>query len=228
MVGSHDRRDSSMNFRRTLVRLAAVGLAGVLGAGLAVVPAEATTSVKGQRSLAAVLTSDGNQFDKNWYDYDIVTEAVLAVLAAKPSSAVAVLADGSVPLTAFLPNDRAFQVLVHDLTHKWVKSEKKVFTTLAGTVGIDTIESVLLYHVVPGATITAKQAVKSDGAKLATALPGATIKVDVRSRWLPLIVLKDADPNDANPWVNPWALDINKGNRQIAHGITLVLRPADL
>ena len=217
-----------MNIRRTLVRLAAVGLSGVLGLGLAIAPAQATTSAKGQRSLAAVLTADGNQFDRNWYDYDIVTEAVLAVLAAKPTSAVGVLADGSVPLTAFLPNDRAFQVLLHDLTHKWVKPEKMVFTPLAATVGIDTIENVLLYHVVPGATITAKQAVKSDGAVLTTALAGATIKVDVRSRWLPLIVLKDADPNDANPWVNPWALNINKGNRQIAHGITLVLRPADL
>lgn len=217
-----------MNIRRTLVRLAAVGLSGVLGLGLAVAPAQATTSTKGQRSLAAVLTADGNQFDRNWYDYDIVTEAVLAVLAAKPNSAVGVLADGSVPLTAFLPNDRAFQVLLHDLTHTWVKSEKKVFTTLAATVGIDTIESVLLYHVVPGATITAKQAVKSDGAVLTTALPGSTITVDVKNRWLPLIVLRDADPNDANPWVSPWALNINKGNRQIAHGITLVLRPADL
>lgn len=217
-----------MNLRRTLVRLAAVGLAGVLGTGLAVAPAQATNSALGQRSLAAVLTADGNQFDRNWYDYDIVTEAVLAVVAAKPKSPLALLADGSVPLTAFLPNDRAFQTLVHDLTHKWVRTEKGVFTTLAGAVGIDTIENVLLYHVVPGATITAKQALKSDGAVLATALPGATIKVDVKSRWLPLIVLKDADPNDANPWVNPWALNINKGNRQIAHGITLVLRPADL
>ena len=41
-------------------------------------------SALGDRSLAAVLTSDGNQFDRNWHDYDIVTEAVLAVLASKP------------------------------------------------------------------------------------------------------------------------------------------------
>ena len=91
---------------RSLGRAVAVALAGVLGAGLAVAPANAATSEPGQRSLAAGLTSDGNQFDKNWYDYDIVTEAVLAVLAAKPGSPVGVLADGSVALTAFIPNDR--------------------------------------------------------------------------------------------------------------------------
>ena len=217
-----------MTLRRTLTRLGAVALTGILAAGLAAAPAGATTTSPGERSLAAVLTSDGNTFDRNWYDYDIVTEAVLAVLAAKPSSPVGVLADGSVPLTAFIPNDRAFQVLVHDLTGRWPSTEKKTFDQLVAAVGVDAVESVLLYHVVPGATIRAKDAVKADGASLATALPGASITVDVKSKWLPLIVLKDLDRNDANPWVNPRAIDINKGNKQIAHGITLVLRPLNL
>lgn len=217
-----------MDLRHIFRRLVAVGVAGVLGAGVvAAAPARAATPT-GERSLAAVLTADGNRFDRNWYDYDIVTEAVLAVLEAKPGSPVKVLTDGSVPLTAFIPNDRAFQVLVKDLTKRWYSSESKVFTKLAATVGIDAVESVLLYHVVPGATITSADALKSDGAVLRTALPGATFTVDVRSRRVPLIVLRDADRNDANPVVNPWALDVNKGNRQIAHGIVLVLRPLNL
>ncbi len=128
-----------------------------------------------------------------------------------------VLTDGSVPLTAFIPNDRAFQVLVKDLTHRWYRSEQKVFDTLVGAVGVDAVESVLLYHVVPGATILAKDALKADGARLATALPGAAITVDVKSTWLKLIVLKAIDPNDANPLVNPFALNLNKGNKQVAH-----------
>jgi hypothetical protein len=41
--------------------------------------------------------------------------AVGAVLAAKPNSPVAVLADGNVPLTAFLPTDGAFRRLAHSL-----------------------------------------------------------------------------------------------------------------
>jgi hypothetical protein len=127
--------------RRLGVILAATGLAG--GAVLVAPPAGATTAQHGNRSLAALLTSDGNQFDRNPYDYDVVTEAVLAVLAAKPSSPVGLLTDGSVALTAFLPNDQAFRLLVKDLTGSAPRSEKAVFEAVAG-LGIDTVETVLL------------------------------------------------------------------------------------
>jgi hypothetical protein len=181
----------------------------------------------GTTSLASVLTGDGNQFDRDWYDYDIVTEAVLAVIAADTNgdSPVRLLTDGSTPLTAFIPNDRAFQVLVKDLTGTWVRTEQDVFAAVAG-LGLDTVEDVLLYHVVPGATITARDALRSNGAELTTAL-GPTIGVKV-ARWLPIIVLRDQDPDDIDPLVNPLALDINRGNAQIAHGITFVLRPCNL
>lgn len=208
-------------------RLAAATAAAAAALSLALAsPASAATAPSGTKSLAAVLTADGDQFDRNWYDYDIVTEAVLAVLKAKPSSPVGILADGTKPLTAFIPNDRAFQVLVADLTHQWLPSEKAVFGAVAG-LGIDTVETVLLYHVVPGATITKAMAVKSNGAQLTTAL-GPTIGVRVFDARYPIVMLKDQDPNDINPFLNPRALDINKGNKQIAHGITRVLRPMDL
>ena len=93
----------------------------------------------------------------------------------------------------------------------------------AHTLGVDTIESVLLYHVVPGATITYRQALKANGAVLQTALKGATIKVKVRC-WV--VILKDNDPNARNPIVvQP---NLNKGNKQIGLGISRVLRPVDL
>lgn len=190
-------------------------------------PAGATAPL-GTKSLASVLASDGDTFDRNWYDYDVLTQAVGAVLAAKPNSPVKVLADGTVPLTAFLPSDRAFQRLAKDLTGKTYRSESQLFSSLAGLLGVNTIEAVLLYHVIPGATIDSKTALRSDGARLTTALPGGTIKVDVLSQRCRLIRLIDADRNDANPLINPWAFDINKGNRQIAHGIWLVLRPIDI
>lgn len=215
-----------MRTRRLLAAAAGIGLAATL-----VAPAASATTGPNPlktRSLAAVLLADGDRFDSNWYDYDILTEAVLAVLDAKPGSAVGVLTDGTVPLTAFLPNDRAFQVLAADLAKKVPYTERGTFSTLASTVGIDAIESVLLYHVIPGVRINSAKAVKSDGAVLKTALAGATFKVDVHAPWVPIIELKDADKNDINPYVNPRALDINKGNRQIAHGIVFVLRPLDL
>ncbi len=180
----------------------------------------------GTTSLASVLTSDGNTFDRNSGDYDIVTEAVLAVLAAKPESPVAVLADGNTPVTAFIPNDRAFRRLVGDLTGKHLRSEKRVFTAVAG-LGIDTVETVLLYHVVPGATITKRAALKSDGAALTTA-QGSTVTVNVlrRQHHHRVVKLIDQDRNDRNPQVV--AFNLNLGNRQIAHGINRVLRPIDL
>lgn len=214
---------------RSLVATAAA--AALITAGYAA-PAQAKQGQRphrlGTTSLAEVLTSDGNKFDHNSRDYDIVTEAVLAVLAAKPDSAVGVLTDGKVKLTAFIPNDQSFKILVRDLTGKWPRSEKAAFASIVSAVGVDAVESVLLYHVIPGATILAKDALKSDGAKLTTALSGASFTVDVLYRPLPLVQLVDNDTNDVDPFLNPKALDINKGNRQVAHGILLVLRPLDL
>jgi uncharacterized surface protein with fasciclin (FAS1) repeats len=178
----------------------------------------------GTKSLAEVLTADDGGFDKNNKDFDIVTAAVLAVLEAKPESAVSVLADGSVALTAFVPNDKAFKILARQVTGKKIKTEKKAFTEIAG-LGIDTVETVLLYHVVPGATITAKQARASDGAKLETAL-GETVKVKIRGANSKQIRLSDKDTNSRNARVN--VPNVNKGNMQIAHGVDRVLRPLDL
>ena len=214
-----------MKLRRLGVTAAVLGLAAATVAPVASASASAPAPL-GTRSLATVLLSDGNKFDRNWHDYDIVTEAVLAVLANKPNSPVKVLTDGTVALTAFLPNDRAFQVLVRDLTGSRPRSEQATFDAVA-SLGIDTVETVLLYHVVPGATITKKAAVKANGAVLTTA-QGGTFTVRVYNRHVPIIELRDQDPNDVNPFLNPRALDINKGNKQIAHGIVFVLRPADL
>ena len=214
-------------FARRLVRvssLLAIALATVIATAL---PASAHTgaaNAKGTSSLAALLAKDGSGFDRNWNDYDIVDNAVSAVLAAKPTSPVAVLADGSVPLTAFLPTDRAFRRLAHDLTGKWYGSEAKVFGALAGALGVDTIENVLLYHVVPGATIGYRQALRSNGAALNTALSGTTVTVKVSCRFI--VSLRDNDRNDRNPVVV--APNLNRGNVQIAHGINRVLRPVDL
>jgi uncharacterized surface protein with fasciclin (FAS1) repeats len=172
--------------------------------------------------LSEVLAPFGDSWNKKWNDYNIVAHAVGAVLEAKPDSDVAVLADGTVKLTAFIPNDRAFQRLVKDLTGKNVNKERKVYNA-ALTLGVDTIEQVLLYHVVPGKPITAKKALKADGATLTTA-QGGTIDVKVKGSNIRLI---DAVPAVKNPRVILSQTNINKGNKQIAHGINRVLLPLD-
>ena len=191
-------------------------------------PANAQAA-RGNDSLASVLTSDGNTFDKNAGDFDILTEAALAVIAAKPDSPVALLADGTTRLTVFAPTDQAFRLLAKDLTGKTIRSEKKVFSALVDLAGVDTIETILLYHVVPGATLTSTQVLKADGAKLDTAA-GDTVKVKItmREHRAPVVKLRDRDRNDRNPRAILAALDINKGNKQIAHAIDRVLRPIDL
>src|SRR3954451_12563537 len=185
--------------------------------------AHGKTTELGSRSLAAVLAKDGSGFDNNWNDFDSADNAVGAVLKANPGSPVAVLADGKTALTAFLPTDRAFRRLATDLTGKHYRSESAGFTDLATKLGVETIEAVLLSHALPGATITYRQALRSNGAVLTTA-SGATIRVKVLHHHR--ITLVDADTNDKNPVVV--GANINKGNLQIAHGIDRVLRPLDL
>ena len=199
-------------------------VAGSIAALLAVgLTPSALAADAGTNSLAAVLTAKSS-FDSDQNNYDIVTAAVLAVLKAKPDSAVKVLADGTVALTAFIPNDGAFQKLVSQLTNKAPVSEQATFDAVAG-LGIDTVEQVLLYHVIPGATIASADALKSDGATLTTALSGKSISVAVAGT---TITLKDKDAIAADPVVILSQVDINKGNKQIAHGIDSVLLPVQL
>jgi uncharacterized surface protein with fasciclin (FAS1) repeats len=210
--------------RRVPAILAASALA--LGAVQATAPA-ASAKAAGEDSLAALLTSDGNTFDKNKTDFDIVTEAALAVVGAKPDSPVALLADGSKRLTVFAPTDEAFRLLAKDLTGKTIKSEKKIFDALVELAGVDMIETVLLYHVVPGKTLTSNKVLKANGAKLTTA-QGGKITVKVKTKPGVSVTLKDRDKNAEDPKAVLEALDLNKGNKQVAHGIDRVLRPIDL
>jgi uncharacterized surface protein with fasciclin (FAS1) repeats len=189
-----------------------------LVSGVVLLGATSITSAAGTTSIASVLTSDGNQFDNNAKDFDIVTEAVLAVLANNPNSAVKVLTDGTLALTVFAPTDDAFRALVKDLTGKNIRSEKKVFAAVAG-LGLPTVEAVLLYHVVAGSTLTSKQALKADGASLSVA-SGGKVLVDVTGN---KITLTDANDSLKDPMVV--AVDVNKGNAQIAHAIDRVLIP---
>ena len=194
----------------------AVGLTAPAGA--------ATTHDRtGTRSLAKVLAKDGTKLDHNWQDFDILEQAVLA---AKPHSPVALLTDGSVRLTVFAPTDQAFRDLVGDLTGRRPGTEKKTVQALLKFADIDTIETVLLYHVVPGATLASPKVIKAAKAhtKLKTAAGGSVKVVNRKGN----ITLVDKDPDLADPTVILNGIDINRGNKQIAHAIDRVLLPVDL
>ena len=203
-------------------RAAAAGIAaGALA--LSLIAAPASQAADGTTSLATVLKAGQAKFDRDFADYDILTKAVEAVLAAKPDSPVSVLADGNTELTAFIPNDQAFINLASALTGKNVKTERAAFRAVAG-LGIPTVEQVLQYHVVPGAPILSQDALKANGARLSTALEGKNIRVRVNES-KPSITLVDAATKLPNPKVILSQVDINKGNKQVAHGIDAVLLP---
>lgn len=205
-----------------ITRATAVGAAaGALALSLLAAPA--AQAADGTTSLASVLKAGQAKFDKDFADYDILTKAVEAVLAAKPNSPVKVLADGNTAVTAFIPNDKAFINLASALTGKKVSSESAAFKAVAG-LGIPTVEQVLQYHVVPGPAILSEAALKANGAKLKTALDGKTVGVRVNTS-APSITLVDKATKLPNPKVILTQVDINKGNKQVAHGIDAVLLP---
>jgi uncharacterized surface protein with fasciclin (FAS1) repeats len=214
-----------MNLRHLTSAFTALVLTGTAVVATAA-PAQTAEQRLGTRSLAKVLAADGNRFDQNWQDFDILDRAFRLVLAAKPGSPVGVLKDGKQALTAFAPTDQAFRRLAQDVSGKRYASERAVFRALKQLADVKTTEQLLLYHAVAGETITYKRLRASDGEKLQTAAgDGMTVTVRVRRDG---VVLVDLDPNDANARVVPGLKNLNKGNRQIAHGINRVLRPFDL
>jgi hypothetical protein len=208
--------------RRAIATTAAASLAAVPALALAPSAQAGPSGTPLSDVLAADVKADGTpSFDRKKKDLDILTGAVQAVLAAKPNSPVGVLADPSVELTAFLPTDGAFKRVAVDLGIGKVR-EDRVLANLAGALGIDGVENVLLYHVLPGANIDAATALASDGATL-TMASGDTVEVDVRGN--KRIFLKDGAR--AYPKVINKRADVNKapGNKQIAHIVNKVLLP---
>jgi uncharacterized surface protein with fasciclin (FAS1) repeats len=198
----------------------------VLTATTVVAPSAASaTGGADQTTLADVLLSDSarddaNGFDDRRWDYDIVTQAVLLF-----PDLVSAASDPGAQLTVFLPNDQAFRRLVKEITGSWPKSEADTFAAVA-SLGTDTVKNVLLYHIVP-ASISYRDALRSDGAALGTQLPGASVTVDVQGRWLKWVQLGDLDTDDRDPFV----VQPNVGGHPVngyAHGIDRVLRPIDL
>ena len=204
-------------------------MAGLLAASALAAVVAVPVSAADPATVVDVLAADGQEFDSKWSDYDIVERAALAVLAAKPSSAVGALADPAATLTVFAPTDRAFRQLVNDLTGNRPATEARTFNQLVkavtGLVGpqntIDTIEAILLYHVVPG-NVPSSVALGLDGTKVTTA-SGVPFRVIVDTS----VRLADQDRNAPNAQLLLGRLDIGAGN-SVIHTVNRVLRPINL
>lgn len=208
--------------RRSLRWLLAVPVLAVVATACQVPPPVDSPKTIAEQLLSDSAGDDANGFDGDWYDFDIVTQAVLLF-----PDLVDAASNPEASLTAFLPNDRAFQVLVYKLTGNVVWTEKEAFDAVA-SLGLPTVETVLTYHLV-GAEVSAADALAAPKGTTLTTLQGGGIGVDVVSRDMSAIVLRDQDPNADDPGIVFSKFNYGgKLTNGFIHGITLVLRPGDL
>jgi uncharacterized surface protein with fasciclin (FAS1) repeats len=205
-----------MRIRKLLV--AAVTAAAITTGALAPSPAQAQTA---DPTLADILQAQGGGTDRDWYDFDILAAGVDA------AGLTGALDDPSADLTVFLPNDRAFQALVADLYgfRYWFKDEATILNKLVEleTGAPGTLQTVILYHAVPGEIPSSAALAVRPGTEL-TSLQGGTIRV---FPFFGTAFLGDKDRNDIDPFLIKGKLDIQASNG-IGHGIGFVLRPSDL
>ena len=223
------------------VRLMAAAVAGVASVALvasAVAPATAAPidrTAMGTRSLATVLDVANPAFDRNWADFDILTKAVATVLTVKPNSPVKKLANGRNALTCFAPTDLAFKYFAEAATGKTIRTESNVFNgvvqyagTLAtglggGATAVDVVETVLLSHCTAG-TINSHAAMAAAHARATLSMfSGSQVSLRMVHGQ---IALYDTARQFRNARVI--VVDINKGNKQIAHVINRVILPVDI
>jgi uncharacterized surface protein with fasciclin (FAS1) repeats len=203
---------------KKLKRTASAALA--LGLMFSPISANAADDALKSMPLTEVLNLQGAAFDRNSADFDIFTWVFMDVWGQLPNSPVEAISKGDTALTAFVPTDAAFRNLVKYLTGKTLKSERAVANAVM-SLGAETVEKVILYHVIVGDPILSPDALKANGAKL-NAASGETVGVKVSGTTIALI---DKVKKHKNPVVILSAVDINKGNKQVAHAINQVLLP---
>ncbi len=193
---------------RTRIALAAVTTAALV---FAAAPAHATNGAPPSGTIVdvAVAASGGGTPDRNPWDYDILVQAVLA------TGLNGALADTTKKYTVFAPNDRAFLLLVKDLTGAMPASEAEALTTITTAFTTDQIANILLYHVVAGKKLGPVQVIVSKSLTMAN---GGTVKPRA-------VTLRDESPSLTDPRLVLWKINIPATNGVI-HTIDRVLVPA--
>jgi uncharacterized surface protein with fasciclin (FAS1) repeats len=212
--------------KRLFTGVAALAVvAGVVApiAGPASASGRATTGTS-SKTIVDVLLSDAAKdgpdgFDRRWNDFDIVTEAVKLF-----PDLVAAASDPTAQLTVMAPTDQAFRNLATSITKKRYTKEADVFAAIA-SLGLPTVKSVLLYHIVP-AGLSPKDVLSSDLVPVTT-LSGGTFTVDVINKRAAFVQFVDGDPNARNAFLVAPSVGGALANGYI-HGINQVLRPIDL
>jgi len=147
-------------------RSISLALATAMIVGVFAMPALARGGSKPTLGEQILADADG-KFDRRSWDYDIIGEIVKAILDSGIPTQLGASVDPNAELTVFLPNDRAFRRLAHDLTGEWVKKEADVIPAILGAVGGDLalVNAVEEYNVV-GGKIKAKTTFHYEGQTL--------------------------------------------------------------
>lgn len=178
--------------------------------------AQARADDESSKTIIDIVVQSGGEFDRNYHDYDILLNAVLA------AGLEDALADPTADLTVFAPNDRAFIRLARDLGYSGHKEEDAfnaivaALTDLGGGDPIPLLTNVLLYHVSPGAKNlrTIGESISVD-----TLLDGATITPN-------FIALVDNEPDVKNArYTRPLNVKASNG---VIQTINRVLLPLDI
>ena len=170
-------------------------------------------------TLAEILLSDGDEFDTNQNDFDIVTQAILLC-----SGLAAPASDPDAELTVFLPTDKAFRILAEDVFGVSIEDEMELFMTLGTKLGCGgedaLIEPVLKYHVVGQKLFSGDVLAAGDGFDVPTLLMGATFTTDFKGKGQ--IRLADNEPALRDPILRAFDIEASNG---VAHVIDRVLLP---
>ncbi len=179
-------------------------------------------STLGTVSIATALQLDAPAFDTNWHDHDILVHLLNLVLAAKPDSSLKVLTDGTTPLTVLAPDDFAFRSLAGYRNGRGIvlSTEARVYAFVS-KLNVNTLEKILNYHIVPSEVLEAMDLLASNGLTLPTR-EGSPIRISVATT----VRLIDMSTRNRDSLVQLSYLDINRGNRQVAHSISAVLLPS--
>lgn len=178
--------------------------------------AEANGPGRGTTSLFPALDPD-TRFDRDPRDHDVLGDLVRLVLKERPESPLAVLTQGERRLTFFAPTDAAFGA--RRVPPGEPSRELETAAFLGGYYDIGQLEELLLNHVVLGKALGSRRLLAADGAQL-TSATGETLVVDVTAD----DAVRVAFPRyrDRGRLVD---LDVNRGNRQVAHSINDTLVP---
>jgi uncharacterized surface protein with fasciclin (FAS1) repeats len=172
-------------------------------------------------TLADFLLADGDMFDTDQTDFDIVTQALLVCSnTGSDFDLVAAASDPSASLTAFLPTDKAFRILVEDVYGVAIKDEAELFAAIAAELGCGTIEDVLAYHIAPMEILAADVLAKEEGDTVMTVLTGATFSLAFKGRGQ--IRLVDNEPALRDPILRDFDIMADNG---VAHVLDRVLLP---